>query len=210
MRLREWLNWRPSGPIGWAAFAGAILVLLGVSFAVVVPLAAGSTSGDSAPATTASPGPKAPAAGTSADPAGSDTPPLPNSPVTAKTSALESQLVQLINKSREQARCDKLDNNGRLRNSARGHSADMAKNGFVERKGSDGSSPQDRMRKAGYKHPKGEDVGSGYTTAQAALDAWLGDPGQRGVLVDCEVKAVGVGVVAAKDGTLYWTADFGT
>jgi uncharacterized protein YkwD len=208
-RLRGWLNWRPAGPIGWACFAGAVLVLLGIAFAVVVPLTAGSASGDNAPATAASPGPKAPAVSTSSDPAAADASPLPNVPATAKTSTLESQLIQLLNKVHEQGRCDRLDTNGRLRNSARAHSADMAKNGFVGRKGSDDSSPQDRMRKAGYKHPKGEDVGSGYTSAQAALDAWQGDPGQRGILSDCDVKAVGVGVVAAKDGTLYWTADFG-
>jgi hypothetical protein len=65
------------------------------------------------------------------------------------------------------------------------------------------------MRKAGYKRPKSEDVGSGYPSAQAAYDAWRSDSGQSGVLGDCDLKAVGVGVVLAKDGTPYWTADFG-
>lgn len=209
-QVRDWLRWRPSGPIGWATLAGAVLVLLGISFALVAPLSAGSAQSDSAPATTASPGPRVPGADSSPDPAGSDASALPNDPVTAKTSTLESQLIQLINKSREQAGCHRLGTDGHLRGSARAHSADMARNGFVARRGSDGSSPQDRMHKAGYRHPKGEDVGSGYTTAQAALDAWQADPGQRGLLVDCDAKAIGVGVVLAKDGTPYWTADFGS
>jgi uncharacterized protein YkwD len=208
-QLRGLLQWRPTGPIGWATLAAAVLGLLGISFALVAPLAAGSPKVDTAPATAPSPGPHVSVpAGASADPG--DASPLPNSSVTAKTSTLESQLVSLINKGRDQAGCDKLDNNGRLHNSARAHSADMAKNGYVGRTGSDDSSPQDRMRKAGYKRPKTEDVGSGYPTAQAAYDAWRGDSGQRGALVDCDIKAVGVGVVLAKDGTPYWTADFGT
>jgi uncharacterized protein YkwD len=194
--------------VGWATLAGAVLVLLGISFALVAPLFAGSPKADSAPATTASPGPRAPSTSAS-DPVGTDVSPLPNAPVTAKAATLENQLVQLINNGREHAGCDKLRVDGHLRNSARAHSADMAKNGYVGRKGSDDSSPQDRMRKAGYRRPKGEDVGSGYPSGQAAYDAWQSDPGQRGILVDCDVKAFGVGVVLAKDGTPYWTADFG-
>jgi uncharacterized protein YkwD len=208
-QVRDWLRWRPSGPIGWAALGGSVLALLGISFALIAPLSAGSASGDLTPATAASPGPRAPAANTSPDPAGTDASALPNDPVTAKTSTLENQLVQLINKSREQAGCHRLGTDGHLRGSARAHSADMAKNGFVARRGSDGSSPQDRMRKAGYRRPKGEDVGSGYPTAQAALDAWQADAGQGGLLVDCDARAIGVGVVLATDGTPYWTADFG-
>lgn len=209
-QLRGLLRRRPAGPIGWAALSAAVLGLLGISFALVAPLAAGSPKADSAPATVASPGPPDSDL-PSADPDdGTAASPPPNTPVTAKTGALESQLISLINKGREAAGCDKLDANGRLRNSARAHSADMAKNGYVGRKGSDDSSPQDRMRKAGYKHPKSENVGSGYPSAQAAYDAWRSDSGQSGALDDCDLKAVGVGVVLAKDGTPYWTADFGT
>jgi hypothetical protein len=31
----------------------------------------------------------------------------------------------------------------------------------------------------------------------------------RSPIVNCDAKAVGVGVTIAKDGTAYWTADFG-
>lgn len=212
-QLRGLLQWRPAGPIGWAALAAAVLGLLGISFALVAPLAAGSPKADSVPATVASPGPHAaglPSAGQDDGTDASPAAPLPSNPATAKTGALESQLIGLINKGREGANCDKLRADGRLRSSARAHSADMAKNGYVGRKGSDDSSPQDRMREAGYKHPKTEDVGSGYPSAQAAYDAWRSDSGQSGALDDCDLKAVGVGVVLAKDGTPYWTADFGT
>ena len=207
-RLRYWLSWRPTGPIGWATLAAAVLALIGLSFAVVVPLAAGAPRADSAPLTAASRGAPASIPPTSADP-GTDDSTGPSSPATAKTSTLESQLISLINKGRDDAGCDKLHTDSHLRGSARAHSADMAKNGFVSRTGSDHSSPQDRMRKAGYHHPMSEDVGSGYQDAQSAYDAWRGDPKQRDILTDCDAKAIGVGVASAGDGTTYWTADFG-
>jgi uncharacterized protein YkwD len=85
----------------------------------------------------------------------------------------------------------------------------MAKKGYVSRTGSDGSNFADRIRKAGYRDPLAEDVGRGYQTAQQALDAWMAAPDQRAPIVNCAATAIGVGVTFAKDGTVYWTADFG-
>jgi uncharacterized protein YkwD len=204
--LRYWLSWRPTGPIGWAAVAGAVLVLLGLSLAVVPPLAAGSPRADSAPMTAASKGAPASIPSAAADPTDD---PQPSNSATVRTSTLESQLISLINKGMDDAGCDKLHTDSHLRGSARAHSADMARNGFVSRTGSDHSSPQERMRKAGYRKGMAEDVGSGYQDAQSAYSAWRGDGKQRDILTDCDARAVGVGVAAAPDGTLYWTADFG-
>jgi uncharacterized protein YkwD len=197
------LRWRPAGPVAWSALVAGVLAAVGISFGVIAPLAAGPPRTDSLPVTSASPG-----APPSAAPSPSATAPAAPSP-SVRPSVLEDQLVQLVNGARDRAGCDKAHDDGHLHGAAREHSQDMARKGFVDHDGSDGSSPGDRMRKAGYKHPKGEDVGSGYRTAQAALSAWSADPAQRGLLTDCDVKAVGVGVVAAGDGTLYWTADFG-
>ena len=194
-------RWRPAGPVGWSALVAGVLAAVGISFAVVAPLAAGPARTDSLPVTSASPGGRPPAA----SPSGPAAAPTPS----VRTSVLEDQLVQLINGARDQAGCDKLRGDGHLHAAARDHSQDMARKGVVGHDGSDGSSPGDRMRKAGYKHPKGEAVGYGYRTPQDALAAWSADPAQRAPLADCDVKAVGAGVVAAGDGTLYWTADFG-
>jgi uncharacterized protein YkwD len=205
--LRYWLSWRPAGPIGWATLAAAVLVLVGLSFAVVAPLAAGAPRADSAPSTAASKGAPASIPPTTADPTDDLQP--SGSTGTTRTSTLESQLISLINKGMDDAGCDKLHTDSHLRSSARSHSADMAKNGFVSRTGSDHSSPQERMKKAGYRKGMTEDVGSGYPDAQSAYDAWRGDSKQRDILTDCNARAVGVGVAAAPNGTLYWTADFG-
>lgn len=118
-------------------------------------------------------------------------------------------MVAAINQARGQAGCQPVTDDGHLHNSARSHSDDMARKGYVGRTGSDGSSFSDRIRKAGYRDPLAEDVGRGYQTAQQALDAWMATPDMRSAIVNCAAKAVGVGVSFAKDGAVYWTADFG-
>ena len=205
--LHRLLGWRPSGPVGWAALAAAVLGLIGISLAIIGPLSAEPSRTAALPATTASPAKASAAPGPSAAPPTGTAGPSASSPVATK--ALEDQFVVLLNQARDQAHCDKLHADGHLRNAARAHSADMARQGTVSHDGSDGTSPTDRMRKAGYHNAKNEDIGSGYASATAALDAWSSDPKQRKPLLDCDLKAIGVGVALATDGTPYWTADFG-
>jgi uncharacterized protein YkwD len=85
----------------------------------------------------------------------------------------------------------------------------MAAKGVLSHTGGDGSSYADRMRKAGYRRPLNENIGRGYQTAAQALDAWLTNPQQRAIVLNCAAKAVGVGVTVAKNGTAYWTQDLG-
>jgi uncharacterized protein YkwD len=204
-------GWRPT-QVGVAALAAAVLVIIGVGFAVLSPLLAGSPKTEALPVTTAGPGDRVPA---TAAPSASASPSLLRSlpPATGRPTAkpgdLEDQLVSLVNRARSDAGCQSVKDDGHLHNSARGHSEDMAKKGYVGRTGSDGSNFADRIRRAGYRDPLGEAVGRGYPTAQATLDAWLAAPDQRGPLLDCGAKAIGVGVAYAKDGTAYWTADLG-
>jgi uncharacterized protein YkwD len=210
--LRGLLGWRPAGPVGWAAVAAAVLTLVGVCLALVGPLSAepsradtlaGSGSGTGTP-----PAPGKASAATSPSTPASATAPA-GSPI-GNPKTLEDQLVQLINQARTEAGCKKLGADGHLRTAARAHSADMAATGTVSHTGSDGSSPQDRMSKTGYRNGKSEDIGSGYRSAPAALSAWTADAKQRQPLQDCDLKAIGVGVAVAANGVPYWTADFGS
>src|SRR6266545_3216769 len=54
-RIRDLLRWRPTGPVTWAALAGAVLAVLGLTFVVVAPLAAGPARTDSLPVTRPAP-----------------------------------------------------------------------------------------------------------------------------------------------------------
>jgi uncharacterized protein YkwD len=198
--------------VGIAALTAGVLVLIGIGFAVISPLLAGPPTAEALPAATAGTAPP-PSASGSTSPSGQPSLLTSLPPGTklsgAKASDLENQLASAVNAARSQAGCHALKNDGRLRSSAGAHSDDMAKKGYVSRTGSDGSSFSDRIRKAGYRDPLGEDVGRGYQTAQQALDAWMAQPDQQAPIVDCAATAIGVGVAFAKDGTVYWTADFG-
>jgi uncharacterized protein YkwD len=201
--------------VGIAALAAGVLVLIGIGFAVLSPLLAGPPKAEALPAATGGAGtvpPSPPAASGTGSP--SPGPSLltsvpPGAKPTGKPGDLENQLVSAINRARSQAGCQSLKNDSHLRSSAGSHSDDMAKKGYLSRTGSDGSSFADRIRRAGYHDPLAEDVGRGYQTAQQALDAWMAAPDARSPIVNCDAKAVGVGVTFAKDGTAYWTADFG-
>jgi uncharacterized protein YkwD len=202
-------NWQPS-QVGIAALAAGVLVIVGVGFAVLSPLLAGPPKAEALPVTSAAPGqPVSQAASPSPGPSLLRSLPPTTKLPGSKPGDLEDQLVAAVNRARAAAGCQPVKDDGHLRNSARSHSDDMARKGFVGPTGSDGSSFSDRIRKAGYHDPLGEDVGRGYQTAQQALDAWLATPDQRAPIVNCDAKAIGVGVSFARDGTVYWTADFG-
>ena len=41
------------------------------------------------------------------------------------------------------------------------------------------------------------------------MAGWMDSPGHRANILNCQARAIGVGVAAAADGTLYWTQMFG-
>lgn len=209
---------RRPGPVGIAALVAAVLVLTGIGLAAFPPLLAGASRAEMLPPSSASPyagdtgrsaGPPSPTPTVSLLTA----PPNPNaghSPA-ARPAQLENRTINLINQARQKARCPRAGGNGQLRKAARRHSDDMARHGSVSHTGSDNSTYPQRARAAGYRRPTtGEVVGAGYRDAKTAVSAWLANAGQRGVLLNCTARAIGVGVAIAADGKLYWTADFGS
>jgi uncharacterized protein YkwD len=74
--------------------------------------------------------------------------------------------------------------------------------------GSDGSSPGDRITRAGYTWSAyGENVAYGYATPEQVMNGWMNSPGHRANILNCSFKEIGVGL--AQPGS-YWTQDFGT
>lgn len=122
----------------------------------------------------------------------------------------EARVVQLINGERAERGKGPLSIDSRLVQAARRHSQDMAINNFFSHYGSDGSSPFDRIRDAGYSFTTaGETIAGGYTSPEAAVDAWMNSPPHRNILLGNYVD-VGVGYAYNVDSTYrhYWTADF--
>ncbi|MGI5178365.1 CAP domain-containing protein [Dactylosporangium sp. CA-152071] len=204
------------GPTGIAAAVTAVLILFGIG-AMIVPALTDGGSEPSAAAAAAQPAPPAPAADTSS-PADAATSAAPTSaaPTSAKAtptlnasfnSGYEDRVVQLVNGERRKARCEALRMHPQLRTAARAHSADMFTHDFSRSQGSDGSSPADRARQAGYNAFAGELVAKGGDPGDV-VKGWLRDKSDREILLDCATKSIGVGA-AMRGKTPYWTVDTG-
>ncbi|GAA5023230.1 CAP domain-containing protein [Actinopolymorpha pittospori] len=134
------------------------------------------------------------------------TPPTP--PPSSQETAYENAVVSLTNAARSDAGCGPLRSDERLRTAARGHSADMAARDYFDHNSPDGRTPWDRIEAAGYDAPAAENIAGGQPTPQAVVDAWMNSEGHRANILNCKIKAIGVGVHLGEGGP-GWTQDFG-
>ncbi|MEH1870573.1 CAP domain-containing protein [Nostoc sp.] len=140
----------------------------------------------------------------------SGVPPSPNNDVA-------NRMLELVNQQRSEAGLAALRLNSQLTNAAQGHSQDMADHNFMAHNGSDGSSPFDRIKRAGYGYSfAGENVAAGQSTPEDAMSIWMNETppndGHRQNILSPNYHEIGIGY-AFSDGTQfkhYWTQDFGT
>ena len=123
-------------------------------------------------------------------------------------SRMEDQAVALTNAERRKQGCDPLRPDARLREAARGHSLDMKKRDFFDHTTPDGVDPWERAKAAGYREPSGENIAKGQQTPADVMKAWMESPGHRENILNCDSKAIGVGVATGPDGP-WWTQIFG-
>jgi uncharacterized protein YkwD len=124
--------------------------------------------------------------------------------------AIELKVLDLTNAERAKAGCKALRGDAKLALAARRHSTDMGVNGYFDHNSQDGTSPWDRIRKAGYTSPGAENIAAGQPTAAAVMDGWMKSPGHRANILNCKLKALGVGYYKGSKGyRIYWTQDFG-
>jgi uncharacterized protein YkwD len=100
-----------------------------------------------------------------------------------------------------------------LTRAASAHSRDMVVRDFFSHTGSDGSSPGDRARRAGYRWSMlGENIASGATTPQEAVAGWLASPEHCANIMTAGFLQMGVAfaVDPADPRMIDWTEDFGT
>jgi uncharacterized protein YkwD len=124
--------------------------------------------------------------------------------------AEERAFVTLINNHRAGRGLAALTLQNQLGTAAELHSQDQAANGYLDHTGSDGSSPGDRLRRAGYSASTwGENVYSGRATADAAFAAWRSSSGHNENMLGSNFTQLGVGRAQGSVGTWYWTTTFG-
>ncbi|MFJ3336793.1 CAP domain-containing protein [Streptomyces sp. NPDC086766] len=142
---------------------------------------------------------------TASTPAAAASPSTPKP--TATASGVAARIVELVNAERAKAGCSPVTLNATLTKAAQAHSEDMAAHQNMSHTGSDGSSPGDRITRAGYDWSTyGENVAYGYSTADQVMSGWMSSPGHRANILNCSFKEIGVGHAGPGD---YWTQDFG-
>lgn len=137
--------------------------------------------------------------------------PLPQAP-----DSIAQAVVNATNQYRIQAGLSPLRWNPVLSVAALAHSQDMASNDFFGHMGSNGSSPLDRIRAAGYAYDSaGENVAAGYATPEGVVQAWMQSSSHRANILNPDFTEMGVGffLMEQDPGVVrsrhYWTQDFG-
>nr|WP_112467547.1 CAP domain-containing protein [Streptomyces triticisoli] len=161
------------------------------------------------PRPTPSAGTPSTAPSTPSAPPTSAAPTSPGTPApTATASGTTARVVELVNSERAKAGCSPLTVNAALNRAAQAHSEDMAAHRNMSHTGSDGSSPGDRITRAGYTwRTYGENVAYGYSTPEQVMAGWMSSSGHKANILNCAFKEIGVGL--AQPGN-YWTQAFGT
>lgn len=129
-------------------------------------------------------------------------------PTAVPLSADLQEVVNLVNDQRALQGLVRLTVNPQLISAAQAHSDDMASNNFFSNTGSDGSSVQTRINRAGYIASLSiENIAAGYATPLEVVSSWMNDDGQRANLLNPDVRDVGVGYAAnpAAQYGRYWT-----
>ncbi|MEM9564765.1 MAG: CAP domain-containing protein [Actinomycetota bacterium] len=125
---------------------------------------------------------------------------------------VEREILDLVNEARVQAGCAPLSLDGRLNQAARGHSEDMAARGYLRHTSPDGVGPGERIADTGYPaRTWGENIASGYGTAESVMAGWMSSDGHRRNILNCSFEDLGVGYATnrASNDRPYWTQVFG-
>src|SRR5436190_4772972 len=122
---------------------------------------------------------------------------------------LAAQVVTLVNAHRAQLGLVPLVVSPTLTAAAEWKARDMAAYGYLDHDdpAPDSRTADERVIACGYPATEwGENIGMGYATAQAVVDAWLASPEHRANIERPEYRATGVGAAGAP---LYWAQSFG-
>lgn len=100
-----------------------------------------------------------------------------------------------------------------LTSAAREHARDMARHDMLEHTGSDGSRPDQRVTRSGYKwRATGENIASGPTTPEEVMQGWLASPGHCENIMSPRFTEMGIAWVVdpKSDSGVYWAQVFGS
>lgn len=141
---------------------------------------------------------------------GADGQPLPQVYKIRNASKVQFRMLDSINSLRGAAGAPPVQLNAQLTAAAATHSRDMANQNRPWHFGSDGSSPIDRVQRAGYTGVMlGEAISETYETELETLAAWMAQPGTRDVLLERRAVNLGFSWFQESGGKIWWTLIMG-
>ena len=119
---------------------------------------------------------------------------------------IQFRLLDAVNSLRRAAGRAPLRLNEPLTAAAATHARDMAVQNRPWHFGSDGSSPLDRVRRAGYTgRLLGENISETFETELQTLSAWMEQPSTRNVVMDAAARDLGFAWFQERNGKIWWT-----
>lgn len=123
---------------------------------------------------------------------------------------LQFRMLDSVNSLRAAAGSGPVQLDPQLNAAAATHSRDMAAQNRPWHFGSDGSSPVDRVQRAGYAGPLvGEVISETYETELETLGAWMSQPDTRRVIMDQNARNMGFSWHQENNGKIWWTLVMG-
>lgn len=125
-----------------------------------------------------------------------------------------SELVDLTNQARMDAKLNPLSTNQKLINAARAKAQDMFAKGYWAHFGPNGESPWQFIKEAGYSYIyAGENLAKGFTSSLNVHNAWMNSQAHRDNILRAEFKDIGIYVQSgslAGEETILVVEMFGT
>lgn len=127
-----------------------------------------------------------------------------------KTSKVQYRMLDSINQLRQASGAQPVRLNSQLNAAALTHARDMSVQNRPWHFGSDGSSPIDRARRAGYSGTfLGENISETFETELQTLSAWMNDPATRRIILDPRATQLGFSWFQERNGKLWWVMEMG-
>ncbi|MFD1913590.1 CAP domain-containing protein [Halodurantibacterium flavum] len=128
----------------------------------------------------------------------------------ANAGEIQYRMLDAVNTYRQAGNRPPLALNAQLNAAAATHSRDMSVQNRPWHFGSDGSSPVDRVRRAGYPGSvQGEAISETYENELETLAAWMAEPLTRNVIMDPVAREMGFAWYQEPSGKIWWTLTTG-
>lgn len=122
------------------------------------------------------------------------------------TAKIQFRVLDSVNALRAASGAGALELDSQLTAAAATHSRDMSIQNRPWHFGSDGSSPLDRVARAGYPGQLiGENISETYENESETIAAWMDTPSTREVILSPRARKLGVSWFQEPNGKIWWT-----